>query len=114
MIQILILKHIDLVLIGKVIDVLSDLGEPDCKLIDPYIIDKNGDLGERYAVNYTNDRYCLIRSDDIFTILNPLNRILDEYCGSSGQSRDDIDEDDNEDNNETDTSSESQQEEMFL
>jgi hypothetical protein len=71
--KILILKN-DAILVSEVHEVPeSDLGEPDCKLVNPVqmiISDRNTYEMRRWPV-FTDQRELKIHSDSIFTIVDP-------------------------------------------
>jgi hypothetical protein len=55
-----------------------ELGEPDCKLINPYKIDNLGNLTP-WAADVTNQRELMIQSDSILTIVDPKPDIIEKY-----------------------------------
>jgi len=63
----------NLVLLTQVEEVESELGEPDCKLINPFELFKNseGKYDLRKWPDFTDQREMKIHSDSIFTILDP-------------------------------------------
>lgn len=74
--QILVLME-GTILITGIEAVTSELGEPDCKLENPYqIID--GKLS-KWLTDYTEDDSVMITSDKILTIVTPKQSLLDEY-----------------------------------
>lgn len=76
-VQILILMN-NLSLICKIEEVSSELGEPDCKLIKPYLIDSELNLSPLFN-NLTNMSEFMISSDKILTIVEPKKTLLDKY-----------------------------------
>ena len=64
-------------LICEVEEVVADLGQPDCKLINPYMID--GDNMQPWMTEYTKNKELMISSDKILTIFEPKKTILDKY-----------------------------------
>jgi hypothetical protein len=64
-------------LICEVEEVVADLGQPDCKLMNPYIID--GDDMQPWMTDYTKTKELMISSDKILTIFEPKKTILDKY-----------------------------------
>ena len=73
-----LLLKVDTVLITEIIEVGSELGEPDCKLINPYeFFDKN-DL-RRWTEDITNQTEFMIHSDSILTIADPTPEIIEKY-----------------------------------
>ena len=70
-----------LVVISEVIEVMNEIGEPDCKLLDPYKVIKN-DSGEFYLepwLDCTNQSEIMLRSADALTFVEPKGNILDKY-----------------------------------
>jgi hypothetical protein len=83
MIKILILLNNDIV-ISSIEEVGSELGEPDCKLIKPFLITKNPIGGmvpnlEPWLSDYTKQDEYMIHSDKILTIVEPTARLLELY-----------------------------------
>ena len=76
MIKILMLKEYSLVLIARIEEVSTELGEPDCKLTEPYEI--KGDYLEHWP-SFSMQREMMIHSDSILTILEPDKTHLDKY-----------------------------------
>tara|TARA_R100001082_G_scaffold31234_1_gene15834 strand:- start:1181 stop:1447 length:267 start_codon:yes stop_codon:yes gene_type:complete len=76
MIKILMLKEYQLVLIARIEEVSTELGEPDCKLIEPYEL--KGDYLEHWP-SFSMQREMMIHSDSILTILEPDKTHLDKY-----------------------------------
>tara|TARA_B100001996_G_scaffold168194_1_gene128200 strand:+ start:240 stop:518 length:279 start_codon:yes stop_codon:yes gene_type:complete len=80
MIKILMLKEYSLVLIARIEELTTELGEPDCKLIEPYEI-KSTDTGDflQHWPSFSMQREMIIHSDSILTILEPDAHHLDKY-----------------------------------
>jgi hypothetical protein len=72
-----LLLKIDTVLITEIQEVPTELGEPDCRLVNPYLIDEKGELTPWPEV--TDQREMMIHSDSIFTIVDPKQEIVDKY-----------------------------------
>ena len=70
------LKEYSLVLIARIEEVSTELGEPDCKLTEPYEI--KGDYLEHWP-SFSMQREMMIHSDSILTILEPDKTHLDKY-----------------------------------
>lgn len=66
------------VLVSEVKQVISELGEPDCKLVSPYKVDEDNNLN-RWLERYTNTSDIMISSDKILTLVEPKGAILDRY-----------------------------------
>ena len=72
-----LLLKVDNVIITEIIEIGSELGEPDCKLINPYKIDVDGNLSPWPEV--TDQRELMIHSDSILTIVDPKEEIVEKY-----------------------------------
>jgi hypothetical protein len=72
-----VLLKIDTVLITEIEEVQSELGEPDCKLINPYRFYENGEL--KPWPSTTDQRELMIHSDSILTIADPKPQIVEKY-----------------------------------
>lgn len=66
------------IIISRIAAVVSDLGEPDCKLINPYqIIDKKL-IPWLYELTDSTDAI-MISSDKILTLVDPKETLLNDY-----------------------------------
>jgi len=65
-------------LITEIEEVLVDFGEPNCKLIKPYLISNDGSLSP-WLKEITNDEEIMMSSDKILTLVEPNGKLLDEY-----------------------------------
>jgi len=75
--QVLILVN-RLILISEIQEVLADIGQPDCRLINPYLILENGEMVP-WMSEYTEETEVMLSSDKILTLLEPKANILDKY-----------------------------------
>ena len=75
-IQILILTN-EIILISEIDEVLADIGQPDCKLINPCVI-INGKVS-KWMSDLTPNKEMFMSSDKILTLVDPTNKLLDEY-----------------------------------
>lgn len=72
-----ILIGIDTILIAEMEEIGADIGEPDCKLINPY---RFYDLETmRSWVTASDQTEYLIRSSDILTIADPSAEVVEKY-----------------------------------
>ena len=53
-------------------------GEPDCKLINPFII-KEENVLEPWLLNVTKDDIFMLSSDKILTLIDPTPTLLEKY-----------------------------------
>ena len=65
-------------LIATLEEVSTELGEPDCKLIEPYIITEHDTL-EPWLLNITTQNEVMISSDKILTLVEPKTTLLAKY-----------------------------------
>jgi hypothetical protein len=72
-----VLINVDTVLIAEVVEVMAELGDPNCKLINPYRFYSEDDMKPWPEV--TNQTEILMRSDDILTIADPTPQIIEKY-----------------------------------
>ena len=72
-----LLLKIDSIIVTEIVEIGSELGEPDCKLINPYKIDAEGNLSPWPDV--THQREMMIHSDSILTIVDPKKEIIEKY-----------------------------------
>jgi len=75
MIKIILFKN-NLVLVSRIEEVSTDLGEPDCKLIDPFEL--KGEFLESWP-SFTTQREMMVHSDSFLTIIEPDKTQLDKY-----------------------------------
>jgi hypothetical protein len=66
------------ILISKIVAVVSELGEPDCKLINPYQI-LDGNLSPWLNEVTDNIDAVMVSSDKILTLVDPKETLLNEY-----------------------------------
>ena len=65
-------------LIATIEEVGNELGEPDCKLIEPYVVTPEGTV-EPWLLNVTNQNEVVISSDKILTLVDPKTPLLAKY-----------------------------------
>ena len=75
--QCLLLKN-NQVLVAEVEEVMADIGAPDCRIINPYLLNQNSDELTKW-LDFTNQTNIMIRSDDILTFVEPNGKIIDKY-----------------------------------
>lgn len=79
MIKILLLKN-KTVLITEIEEVTAELGEPDCKLINPVeILDTEPLQLKKWLHDYTTQTTSMLSSDSILTIVDPHKILEDDY-----------------------------------
>jgi hypothetical protein len=65
-------------LVSQIEEVTSELGEPDCKLIKPFVVKSDQTL-EPYLCGYTKQTTFMMSSDKILTLANPTPTLLEKY-----------------------------------
>ena len=79
-IQVLCLVN-QMILIAEIDEVLADIGQPDCKLINPFGI--NTESGqtvlEPWLLDVTRDDTFMMSSDKILTMCDPTPTLLEKY-----------------------------------
>ena len=65
-------------LLTQIEEVGGELGEPDCKLTEPFVVHEDGTLSP-WLVNLTNQNTFMIHSDKILTIVEPNGKLVDKY-----------------------------------
>ena len=66
------------ILVSQIEEVGADIGEPDCKLIEPFVLNKDGTLSP-WLVEHTNQNTFMISSDKIITLADPMPTLLEKY-----------------------------------
>ena len=59
-------------------EVQSELGGPDCKLIEPFLINDDGTLSP-WLLEVTTQNTFMLSSDKILTLVNPNSKIVKKY-----------------------------------
>ena len=66
-----------MILISEIDEVIADIGQPDCKLINPCTL--IGGKVERWMSDVTSNNEMFISSDKIVTLVDPSKHILGKY-----------------------------------
>ena len=64
--------------ISEIEAVQSELGEPDCKLTEPFTINEDGTLSP-WLLDLTNQNTFMISSDKILTLIEPNSKLTKKY-----------------------------------
>jgi hypothetical protein len=72
-----LLLDVDNVIISEVVEIDAELGDPNCKLIKPYLFISEDDM--KPWPKATNQIEFMIRSEDILTIADPTPEIIEKY-----------------------------------
>ena len=67
------------ILISQIEEVPSELGEPDCKLIEPFILNEKDETLSPWLVEVCSQNTFMIHSDKILTIADPKPTLLEKY-----------------------------------
>ncbi len=65
-------------LVSQIEEVGADIGEPDCKLIKPFVVKSDKTL-EPFLCGYTKEDNFMISSDKILTLVDPTPTLLEKY-----------------------------------
>ncbi len=64
--------------ISEIEEVQSELGEPDCKLTEPFTINEDGTLSP-WLLDLTTQNTFMISSDKILTLIEPNSKLTKKY-----------------------------------
>ena len=65
-------------LISQIEEIGADIGQPDCKLTEPFIVGDNNTLSP-WLVESTNQSIFMLSSDKILTLVDPKPTLLEKY-----------------------------------
>ena len=68
----------NLILVSQIEEAPSELGEPDCRLTEPFVLGENDTLSP-WLVDRTNQNVFMISSDKILTLTDPKPTLLEKY-----------------------------------
>ena len=66
------------ILISEIEEVGADIGEPDCKLVNPFVVKSDKTL-EPFLCGYTKENTFMMSSDKILTLADPTPTLLEKY-----------------------------------
>ena len=66
------------VLVSQIDEVGADVGEPDCKLTNPYILKDDGTM-EPWLLSVSREDIFMISSDKILTLTEPMPTLVEKY-----------------------------------
>ena len=78
MIKLIVLLN-NQILISQIEEVSADIGEPDCKLIEPFILNQSDETLSPWLVDFSSQNTFMIHSDKILTITDPKPTLLEKY-----------------------------------
>ena len=67
------------ILVSQIEEVTSELGEPDCKLIEPFLLNEKDETLSPWLVSVCSQNTFMIHSDKILTIADPKPTLLEKY-----------------------------------
>ena len=73
-----VLIDVDNVVVAEVVEMGAEIGDPNCKLIKPYLFNSIDDM-KPWKSEITNQTEFMIRSEDILTIADPTNEVIERY-----------------------------------
>ena len=73
-----VLIDVDTVLISEIVELDAEIGNPNCKLVNPYLFNSIDDM-KPWKSDVTNQTEFMIRSEDILTIADPSGIVIDKY-----------------------------------
>ena len=73
-----VLIDTDNILITEIIEMDAEIGDPNCKLINPLLFNSLDDM-KPWKVDVTNQTEFMIRAEDILTIADPTGTVIDKY-----------------------------------
>ena len=65
-------------LVSQIEEIGADIGQPDCKLTEPFIVGDDNTLSP-WLVESTNQSVFMLSSDKILTIVDPKPTLLEKY-----------------------------------
>jgi hypothetical protein len=66
------------ILISEIEEVGADIGEPDCKLVNPFVV-RGDQTMEPFLCGYTKQDTFMMSSDKILTLADPTPTLLEKY-----------------------------------
>ena len=66
------------ILVSQIEEVGADIGEPDCRLVEPFILGDNYTLSP-WLANVTSQNTFMMSSDKILTLADPKPTLLEKY-----------------------------------
>ncbi len=66
------------ILVTQIDEVGADIGEPDCKMTNPFLLKDDGTL-EPWLVSVSRQEEFMISSDKIITLTEPMPTLVEKY-----------------------------------
>ena len=67
------------VLISEISEIAADIGQPDCKLTNPYLLNQSSLTMDPWLINMSRQDVFMISSDKILTITEPMPTLIEKY-----------------------------------
>jgi len=67
------------ILISQIEEVTSEIGEPDCRLTEPFLLNQSDLTLSPWLIDFTSDNKYMISSDKILTLAEPKPTLLEKY-----------------------------------
>lgn len=77
MIKLIVLSN-GQILVSKIEEVVADIGDPNCKLINPYLLTSDQVLSP-WLHEYSDQSIFMISSEKILTLSDPKQSIIEKY-----------------------------------
>ena len=65
-------------LISQIEEIGADIGQPDCKLTEPFIVGTDNTISP-WLVDVTSENVFMLSSDKILTLVDPKPTLLEKY-----------------------------------
>ena len=65
-------------LVSQIEEIGADIGQPDCKLTEPFIVGDDNNLSP-WLVDVTSENVFMLSSDKILTLVDPKPTLLEKY-----------------------------------
>ena len=66
------------ILISQIDEIGADIGQPDCKLTNPFVLQKDGTL-QPWLISVSREDIFMISSDKIITLTEPMPTLVERY-----------------------------------
>ena len=76
--KVLVMQN-NLILLSQIEETGADIGEPDCKLTEPFVVNPSDLTLSPWLVDITNENTFMIQSEKILTITEPSGTLVDKY-----------------------------------
>ena len=67
------------ILVSNIEEVGADVGEPDCKLTKPFLLNQSNETLSSWLIDFSSQDIFMISSDKIITIAEPSEKLLKKY-----------------------------------